>query len=124
MASIGLGCNATPGVAMSAIPIAVRKAVLERAQGRCEACGKEANLELHHRKYRSRGGIHSFGNLVALCGWGNHTGCHGDAHNSRGVEGVSLNSWDNHEHAPFAHSRLGRCLLLDDRTVVTGTVVF
>jgi hypothetical protein len=115
---------------VSAIPAKVRNAVLKRAQGHCEACGEEKPLELHHRKYRSRGGIHSFGNIVALCGGpaglpgGNHSGCHGDAHNDRGPEGVSLHSWDVHEHEPFQHHRLGRVLLLDDGQVITGSAVF
>ncbi|MFJ6427506.1 HNH endonuclease [Microbacterium maritypicum] len=55
---------------VSAIPAKVRAAVHERAQGRCEGCGRIAPLELHHRKYRSRGGTHTVENLVALCGWG------------------------------------------------------
>lgn len=116
---------------LSAIPASVRKAVLERAEGRCEACGKGAPLELHHRVYRSRGGKHSPANLVALCGGssglpgGNHSGCHGDAHNGRGPEGVSLHSWDVPQHMPFAHARLGRCLLDDSGGYEnTATVVF
>lgn len=65
----------------------IRAAVLFRANGRCEWCGRWTQaLNLHHRLYRSRrfradgGGIHDGGNLVALCGSGNHTGCHGRAH--------------------------------------------
>lgn len=58
----------------------VRGLVLERARGRCEWCGKYARLEIHHRLYRSRGGLGNIENAVALCGWGNHTGCHGRAH--------------------------------------------
>jgi hypothetical protein len=65
---------------MSQIPQKVRDAVLMRANGICERCGAWSNLELHHRQYRSRGGQHTTANLVALCGWGNHTGCHGWAH--------------------------------------------
>lgn len=63
------------------IPGPVRALVLARAGGACERCGREGvRLELHHRQYRSRGGLHVPQNLVALCGWGNHTGCHGWAH--------------------------------------------
>lgn len=77
---------------MTAIPARVRKAVLARAGGRCEGCGRHAPLELHHRKYRSRGGTHAVENLVALCGWGNHTGCHGLAHSANPPLGWSLSS--------------------------------
>ncbi|WP_136043328.1 HNH endonuclease [Microbacterium sp. K22] len=77
---------------MSAIPAKVRTAVHERAKGRCEGCGRIAPLELHHRKYRSRGGKHTASNLVALCGWGNHTGCHGRAHGPNPPQGWSLPS--------------------------------
>lgn len=80
---------------MSAIPRAVVDLVHERAQGLCERCGTYARLELHHRVYRSRGGAHTAGNLVAVCGWGNHTGCHGWAHDGLDAEraGFSLRSW-------------------------------
>lgn len=83
---------------MSAIPKKVRDAVHERAKGRCEGCGKIAPLELHHRKYRSRGGKHTLANLVALCGGeggmfgGNHSGCHGLAHGPTPPQGWSLPS--------------------------------
>lgn len=62
------------------IPAAIRKAVQDRADGHCERCGLAAQLELHHRQFRSRGGKHTVENIVALCGRGNHTGCHGWAH--------------------------------------------
>lgn len=65
------------------IPAKVRDTVLARAAGRCERCGRHVqSLELHHRKFRSRGGHHTIENIVALCGWGNHTGCHGAAHSA------------------------------------------
>lgn len=82
---------------MSAIPAKVRALVLDRAGGRCEGCGGYAELELHHRQYRSRGGKHSAENIVALCGWGNHTGCHGIAHSGRrGTQlGWAVASWND-----------------------------
>jgi hypothetical protein len=59
----------------------VRAAVKFRANGRCEWCGIGIDRpEIHHRLFRSRGGGHGPENLVALCGWGNTTGCHGRAH--------------------------------------------
>ncbi|MEA9983674.1 hypothetical protein [Subtercola sp. RTI3] len=45
--------------------------------------------EMHHRLYRGRqGSTHNVENLLHLCGWGNHTGCHGTAHS--GAEGELL----------------------------------
>ncbi|GAA4175942.1 HNH endonuclease [Gryllotalpicola koreensis] len=88
---------------MSSIPKKVRDIVLDRAQGRCEGCGACAELELHHRKFRSRGGEHTASNLVALCGWGNHTGCHGNAHASTTAarRGWAVNSWNDPTVIPF-----------------------
>ncbi|TQO23815.1 HNH endonuclease [Paramicrobacterium agarici] len=83
----------------SAIPAKVRRAVAERSGGQCERCFSAGPLELHHRKFRSRGGKHTVENLVALCGWGNHTGCHGKAHTD-GDGGWSVHSWDNPRHIP------------------------
>jgi hypothetical protein len=62
------------------IPAPIRKVVRERADGNCERCGRAARLELHHRQFLSRGGEHTVENIVALCGRGNHSGCHGWAH--------------------------------------------
>jgi HNH endonuclease len=62
------------------ITTTTRVIVTARAMGRCEWCGRPAALQLHHRLFRSRGGSHGPENLVALCGSGNHTGCHGRAH--------------------------------------------
>ena len=78
---------------MSAIPKKVRETVLARAGGRCEGCGRTAPLELHHRRFRSRGGEHTVENLVALCGWGNHTGDHGRAHKADAPQGWAVSRW-------------------------------
>lgn len=87
---------------MTSIPARVREIVHVRSSGRCEVCGIGGPVELHHRKFRSRGGEHTAQNLVALCGWGNHTGCHGNAHSgSRAVAlGWSVNSWNRPESLP------------------------
>ena len=87
-----MGSGTDPGIIVSDIPARVRKAVHARAQGKCEGCGKFAPLELHHRKYRSRGGKHTVENIVALHGWGNHTGCHGLAHSADAPKGWALPS--------------------------------
>ncbi|MCW4458163.1 HNH endonuclease [Microbacterium sp. MPKO10] len=86
------------------IPKRVRAIVLERSEGQCERCFSAGPLELHHRKFRSRGGKHTVENLVALCGWGNHTGCHGKAH-ANGDGGWSVHSWDNELYIPVRDDR-------------------
>lgn len=104
---------------VTGIPPKVRATVLARADGRCEGCGNTAPLELHHRRFRSRGGKHTVPNLVALCGWGNHTGCHGRAHNPGAPEGWAISGFEqrNDHLVPFLHAR-GRVWLTDDgRTI-------
>ncbi|QPZ39724.1 HNH endonuclease [Paramicrobacterium chengjingii] len=91
----------------------VRAIVLERSGGQCERCFSAGPLELHHRKFRSRGGKHTVENLVALCGWGNHTGCHGLAHTD-GDGGWSVHSWDDPRHIPVRDDRGSLFYLLPD----------
>ena len=43
----------------------------------CEVCGKVA-VDIHHIKYKSRGGTDEIGNLIALC-----RPCHVKAHNEQ-----------------------------------------
>lgn len=63
----------------------VRGIILNRAEGRCEGCMKAGvPLELHHRQYKSRGGLGTVANALALCGRGNTDGCHGVAHSGEG----------------------------------------
>lgn len=72
-----------------------------RSGGVCEACGAARASEVHHRKYRSRGGTDDVWNLLHLCGWGNHTGCHGLAHSKDGhALGLSVNSWADPREVP------------------------
>jgi 5-methylcytosine-specific restriction endonuclease McrA len=54
--------------------------VKERSFGLCEICGAKQATEIHHRLHRSHGGQDTVQNLLHVCGWGNHTGCHGSAH--------------------------------------------
>ena len=69
---------------LKSIPQASREAVAKRSKGVCEGCGLAPAVEVHHRRYRSRGGGHEVSNLLHLCGSGNHTGCHGTAHSLQG----------------------------------------
>lgn len=87
----------------STVTPATRLALANRSHGRCEWCGHGGKrLEVHHRLFRSRGGKHDASNLVMLCGWGNHTGCHGRAHGAQVGDteaaeraGMSLRSGSN-----------------------------
>ena len=92
-------------VAFSPAVLALMKT---RAGGRCEGCGRlSARLEAHHRKFRSRGGKGTVENGAYLCGWGNHTGCHGLAHGQLDQRydavtfGWSLGSWEDPAEMPF-----------------------
>jgi 5-methylcytosine-specific restriction endonuclease McrA len=100
------------------IPARNRRIVQERCGGLCEGCGKQPATELHHRKYRSRGGGHEVSNLIYLCGWGNHTGCHGVAHSAEGHElGWSVNSWGNPQLSPVHYRGEQTWLTTDGRAV-------
>lgn len=96
------------------IPAAVVRLVEARSGGLCEACGRVPAREKHHRQYRSRSGSDVASNLLDLCGWGNHTGCHGVAHSKRGHDlGLSVHSWDSPDAVAVVHAVHG-LVLLDD----------
>ena len=63
----------------------LRQQVLRRDGWRCQSCGAMANLEVHHRQFRSHSGDDSELNLITLC-----TACHTQTHrpdlNSAGEE--------------------------------------
>ena len=88
----------------------------ERSNGMCEAgCGKRAT-EIHHRRFLSRGGRHNLANLLALCGRGNHTGCHGVAHSGAAAPpgwAISRHERRHEEDVPFV-DLAGRSWWLDD----------
>lgn len=96
---------------MTAIPKRVAAELEQRSRGVCEGCGKAPATEMHHRKFRSRGGLHRLGNLLHLCGWGNHTGCHGAAHGPDAPEGWAVHSWEDPLLVPVVHARAGRTYL-------------
>ncbi len=53
----------------------LRQQVLRRDGWRCQCCGTMANLEVHHREFRSHSGADSEENLITLC-----TACHTRVH--------------------------------------------
>ena len=71
-----------------------------RSGGVCEFCGRQPATEVHHRKFRSRGGGHNIENLLHLCGWGNHTGCHGLAHSGEPPAGLAVHAWEDERLVP------------------------
>lgn len=93
---------------------AVRSLILTRAGDACEVCGAPGYVELHHRVYKSRGGLGTADNGIALCGWGNHTGHHGWAHTDPLAHewGVSLHSWEDPLERPLWDDLAGRWVAL------------
>lgn len=70
--------------------------LLARSGGVCEICGRAEATEIHHRKYRSRGGGHNIENLLHVCGMGNASGCHGRCHSGEGeAHGWAVHAWQN-----------------------------
>ena len=53
----------------------LRQEVLRRDGWRCQSCGTMANLEIHHKEFRSHSGHDSEENLITLC-----TTCHAYVH--------------------------------------------
>jgi 5-methylcytosine-specific restriction endonuclease McrA len=45
----------------------LRQQILRRDAWRCQSCGAMANLEVHHKDFRSHLGDDSEGNLITLC---------------------------------------------------------
>lgn len=46
------------------VPLKVRRQVWERSGYKCEACGLDRAVHVHHRKLRSQGGENSADNLL------------------------------------------------------------
>ena len=51
------------------------KQILRRDGWRCQLCGSMTNLEIHHKRFRSRSGEDNEHNLITLC----HD-CHASTH--------------------------------------------
>jgi hypothetical protein len=90
------------------------KLIRERSGGVCEGCGIERATQIHHRKYKSRGGRGNPANGLHVCGFGNAGGCHGIAHTAIGQErGWSLGSYFVPAGEPVMHAAHGP-VLFDD----------
>jgi 5-methylcytosine-specific restriction endonuclease McrA len=61
----------------------LRQLVLRRDGWRCQSCGTMANLEVHHREFRSHSGDDVEENLITLC-----FTCHARAHRRWGDNGA------------------------------------
>ena len=57
----------------------LRQHILRRDGWRCQLCGAMANLEVHHKHFRSRSGHDSEENLITLC-----ARCHMSSHHHVG----------------------------------------
>lgn len=71
------------------------KLVPERSGGVCEYCHMAEATQIHHRKYRSRGGKHRAQNLIHLC-----LRCHNLAHSAAPPYGLALHGWED-EGTPY-----------------------
>ncbi len=100
-------------------PERVKRLVRTRSQGICEGCGQAEATEFHHRKYKSRQGPDTASNCLHLCGWGNHTGCHGKAHSADPPPGWAVHSWEDHK-LTRARTVHGDVYLTDDGRAVTN----
>lgn len=93
-----------------------REIVMIRAEGLCEGCRMKPIQNVHHRRFKSRGGKHNIANLLALCGYGNHNNgsCHGKAHNEP-LEGWAISAFDKRAESEIPFIDLyGRKWFLDD----------
>ena len=68
------------------------KRVMDRDGWRCQKCGSLKDLQVHHRKYRSRQGDDSLANLVTLCAY-----CHMEEH---GQLSYSTSAAKQNSHKP------------------------
>lgn len=106
---------------MAAVTERDRAIVLDRSGGMCEVCGAARATNVHHRRGRGMGGtrraIHSPAWLLAVCGQGNTSGCHGRIEGDRTA--AEANGWAlpwSVEDATAAPVRLALygLVLLDD----------
>ena len=94
--------------------------VAVRSDGVCEGCGQASAIQMHHRKYRSRGGDTSPDNVLHLC-----LGCHRRAETPEGHEdGWSVHRWDDEQHVPVLYRGVLKWLTRWGSAVDVGEVTF
>lgn len=103
------------------IPAPVRAVVDARDEHACVFCGNPAS-DRHHRRFKGMGGsslpdTDSPQNIVALCGLGNTSGCHGRAHSEpewARANGYRVPNGTDPLTVPITHHAWGVCWLLAD----------
>lgn len=117
---------------MTATPRSLLRALTARDGHRCawhwESICDPETLVPQHRANKGIGGYKGgdrLSNLVWLCSYMNgliesNEVFAGEARR----RGIKISRYDNPEHVPVIHAVHGKCILLDDGSVVTGTVVF
>lgn len=80
----------------------VRAAVIARAAGRCEHCGRPlgAKVDIHHRKLRTRGGDDDPANLMAVTPWCHHEQIH-KYPKAAAEAGHQVHSWEDPREIPI-----------------------
>lgn len=83
------------------MPKDVREAVIARAAGRCEHCGRPlvGKVDIHHRKLRTRGGDDSLGNLMAVTPWCHHEQIH-KYPKAAAEHGHQVHAWEDPNEIP------------------------
>lgn len=61
----------------------IREQIIERDHHVCRYCGSRERLQVHHIKYRSKGGSEEADNLITLCEW-----CHYEIHKDEPVGNI------------------------------------
>lgn len=73
-----------------AVPKDLREQILERDNFRCQSCGEDNHLQVHHIKHRCDGGNNSPDNLITLC-----EKCHYEMHKDEPVGKLMKKHMDN-----------------------------
>ena len=79
---------------------AMREAVLRRAKGKCEVCGRPGRLDCHHIVKRSQRGADTPDNVAALC-----RRCHARTDWSYAKGRLVISRWRGSPHFPLASGR-------------------
>ena len=97
----------------SYVKVKVRKALKERANGKCERCGNERLLELHHLTSWRSGGSNEIGNLELIC-QECHTNLKKDTWQSKGKFKTLNVLFTDEEFAPLQKRKIASGLIWHD----------